>query len=92
LLNNRADINAIHRGIGTPLQRAVTWHGKDMEGMVKLLLDRGADVKTNAGETENALHAAATIGNIDIVKLLIEHGADVNEGGLQMIMVLRVVI
>lgn len=51
-----------------------------MEGMVKLLLDRGADVKTNAGETGNALQAAATTGNIDIVKLLIEHGADVNKG------------
>ncbi|KFY04816.1 hypothetical protein O988_00497, partial [Pseudogymnoascus sp. VKM F-3808] len=75
------DINAIHGGIGTPLQGAVTWHGKDVEGMVKLLLDRGADVKTNAGETGNALQAAATTGNIDIVKLLIEHGADVNEGG-----------
>ena len=59
----------------TPLMVAArrgTWD------MVKLLLDRGANVNTSSPIAGTALHAAAYRGRLDLCKLLIERGADVN--------------
>ncbi|MBI4965966.1 MAG: ankyrin repeat domain-containing protein [Desulfomonile tiedjei] len=48
-------------------------------GVVKLLLDRGADVNARDKETETtALMAAAHQGHIQVVDLLLQKGADVN--------------
>jgi len=49
--------------------------------IVKLLLDRGADVNLTGGEYGTALGAAAFAGKVDIVKLLLARGADVNHTG-----------
>ena len=46
--------------------------------MVKLLLDKGADVNAQGGEYGNALHAASVAGHEAIVKLLLNKGANVN--------------
>ncbi|THU98747.1 ankyrin, partial [Dendrothele bispora CBS 962.96] len=51
------------------------------EGIVKLLVDAGADVNAQGGEYGNALQAAAYGGNEGIVKLLVDAGADVNAQG-----------
>ncbi|XP_038156023.1 protein phosphatase 1 regulatory inhibitor subunit 16B [Cyprinodon tularosa] len=46
------------------------------EEMVKLLLDRGANVNAQDNELWTPLHAAATCGHAGLVKILISHGAD----------------
>ncbi|OLN86260.1 Ankyrin repeat domain-containing protein 50-like protein 2 [Colletotrichum chlorophyti] len=55
------------------------------EGIVQLLLDKGADVNANAqgGKVGNALQAASYRGHEGVVQLLLDKGADVNaQGGL----------
>jgi hypothetical protein len=49
--------------------------------MVKLLLDKGADVNAQGGDYGNALQAASKGGREQIVKLLLDKGADVNAQG-----------
>jgi hypothetical protein len=51
------------------------------EQVVKLLLDKGADVNAQGGRYGNALQAASERGNEQIVKLLLDKGADVNAQG-----------
>ena len=48
--------------------------------LLLLLLEAGADVKSKPAKTtgETALAAAASTGNIQLVQLLLDHGADVN--------------
>ncbi|XP_013860227.1 protein phosphatase 1 regulatory inhibitor subunit 16B isoform X2 [Austrofundulus limnaeus] len=46
------------------------------EEMVKILLDRGANVNAQDNELWTPLHAAATCGHAGLVKILISHGAD----------------
>jgi ankyrin repeat protein/truncated hemoglobin YjbI len=47
-------------------------------GAVKLLLERGAEVKRHSGKL---LTLAVVMNRVDLVKLLIEHGADVERTG-----------
>ena len=49
--------------------------------LLKLLLEKGADVNAQGGEYGNALQAASYKGHSEIVKLLLEKGADVNAQG-----------
>jgi len=44
--------------------------------MVKLFLERGADVLERQAEGDTALHEAAASGDFPLVKLLVEHGSD----------------
>jgi ankyrin repeat protein len=46
--------------------------------IVKVLLDKGADVNTNAGHYGNALQAASRGGHQEIVKLLLDKGVEVD--------------
>jgi ankyrin repeat protein len=51
--------------------------------VVKLLLDKGADVNAQGGEYSNALYAASFRGHEQVVKMLLDKGAEVNaQGGL----------
>ena len=51
-------------------------------GIVKLLLDAGADVKAvDPGMKATALHAAAYAGRTAAARLLIEHGIDIDKQG-----------
>lgn len=65
----------------TPIHLAVM--KDDLDGLKELLKDVTIDVnvKDNAGWT--ALHEACNRGNLEIVKLLIEHNADLNSLGYQ---------
>ncbi|KAF7506336.1 hypothetical protein GJ744_011909 [Endocarpon pusillum] len=50
---------------------------------VKLLLDKGADVKAQGGLYNNALQAASIGGHDQVVQILLDKGADVNaQGGI----------
>lgn len=52
--------------------------------ITKMLLDAGADVNVKQQAGLTALHAAAQIGNIELIILLLEHSAELNvrmEGG-----------
>jgi hypothetical protein len=49
--------------------------------IVKLLLDKGADVNAQGGYMGNALQAASGEGHEQVVKLLLDKGADVNAQG-----------
>lgn len=45
-------------------------------GGVKLLIGAGANVNARANDGSTALHKAATIGKIEIIRLLLQAGAD----------------
>ena len=60
----------------TPLVEATL--GGDKE-IVVLLIEKGADPAGRDGKGFTALHAAAHMGYVDIVELLIERGVDVND-------------
>lgn len=72
LLEDEADIGAPLSGLA-----AAAFRGE--ESVVKLLLEKGADVNAQIGSYYvSALAAAALRGKESIVKLLLENGADVN--------------
>ncbi|PSH03394.1 MAG: hypothetical protein CXZ00_12605 [Acidobacteria bacterium] len=81
LLDKGADINApkCAKGLAyiTPLQCAATYGQTEI---VKLLLERGAnlEIKDNEGRGDAALAIAVKNHNIDVTKLLLAKGADVN--------------
>ena len=52
------------------------------EAVVRLLLEKGANVNAEGGKYGNALQAASFGGHEAVVRLLLEKGANVNaEGG-----------
>ena len=52
------------------------------EGVVRLLLDRGADKEKGDPWEDSPLSLAAMAGHEGIVRLLLDHGADVNKGAI----------
>lgn len=80
LLENGADIDApagIKRWgrVETPLDIAVAY---GCEGVVKLLLERGASLVTNPYEQTPLLTKAAKGGHDGIVRMLLDEGVDIN--------------
>ncbi|RDW57688.1 hypothetical protein BP5796_12489 [Coleophoma crateriformis] len=61
-----------------PLQAAASIGS---EPVVRLLLEKGAEVNAQGGQYGNPLQAAATIGSEPVVRLLLEKGAEVNAQG-----------
>jgi len=47
--------------------------------VVRLLLERGADIAAGDTEGSNALHNAAATGQLEIVRILLENGSNINE-------------
>lgn len=88
LLDAGVDQNARHSFGLSPLHEAILL---GRQSLVELFLQRGADIRTThsyrivnpkaprdeATEQFSLLHAAVTRPNLDIVALLLEHGADV---------------
>jgi ankyrin repeat protein len=60
----------------------VTWSALNgHDNVVRILLDRGADVNAQGGYYGNALQAACFGGHDNIVHILLDRGADVNAQG-----------
>lgn len=80
LLANKADVNAGDNEGYTPLHGAVSYGKNDTrKTVVEILLKSGANVNaktTRDGETP--FHKAIDRGDVEIVKLLLNYGADVN--------------
>ncbi|KAK1256981.1 hypothetical protein QJS04_geneDACA024235 [Acorus gramineus] len=74
LLGVKAKVNARNKNGHVPLMSAVRHRHADV---VKLLLDKGADVSTSDDKGSVLLHASQG-GYIEIVQLLLDAGADVN--------------
>ncbi|KIX01363.1 uncharacterized protein Z518_09088 [Rhinocladiella mackenziei CBS 650.93] len=49
--------------------------------VVKMLLDRGADVNAEGGGFDNALQVASVEGHSEVVEMLLDRGADMNAQG-----------
>lgn len=75
-MKSGTNVSAYSPSYGTPLCVAA-YNGR--VDVVELLLSRHVEVNgCHAGYHESALHAAAERGHEAIVRLLIEHGADIN--------------
>jgi ankyrin repeat protein len=64
-------------GCAAPLYEAA--ERGDMQG-VRKLLDQGVDINETSVEYGTALSAAAAYGRVDIMKYLLDRGADINVG------------
>ena len=49
-----------------------------LEATVRYLLSRGAKIDSPCEDGWTALHSASDFGNVSLVKLLCDHGADLN--------------
>ncbi|KAJ4857382.1 ankyrin repeats (many copies) domain-containing protein [Trichoderma breve] len=84
LLDYGADINAVSgEECGTALQAAcasIRWNGS--EEIVRLLLERGADVNAEGGKYGTALRTVCakcpSNSQVEIIRLLLDHGANIN--------------
>jgi len=80
LIDRGADVNANDNAGRTVLMRAVSQDIFGTPALVsRLLIDRGAEVNAKMTGGWTALMLAAQMGHTDCVRLLLEHGADVNE-------------
>lgn len=79
LISAGADVNAAQTGgnneVGkTPLHNAVIH--KNNVGVIRMLIDNGANLNATDENGKTALMGAAFFGGLDAVKLLVESGAD----------------
>ena len=75
-----ADVNARSNDLGrTPLLIAASYPSS--VEILKLLLDKGADLGARDRAGQNALGLAAASSDISVVRFLVERGLDVNDAG-----------
>ena len=74
LIENGADVNATNNSGVAP----ATILAGSVPEVVKLLKDNGADLDTKFTDDAPPIAIAASVGNLEIVKALVENGADVN--------------
>ncbi|KAF7914114.1 uncharacterized protein EAF01_000520 [Botrytis porri] len=87
LLDQGADVNMYDGPWGSPLAAAINRWGfltantNEIDARIILLLEKGADVNPPLGGIGNPLIAAAGHGNINLLSLLLNYGADINAIG-----------
>jgi ankyrin repeat protein len=74
-------VAGIIRVFGEDIQKSKSWCSVGHEQVVKLLLEKNADVNAQSGEYGNALGAASYRGHKQVVKMLLEKHSDVNVQG-----------
>jgi ankyrin repeat protein len=79
LIDKGANVNARNNSGFTPLHGTNSTWGQDV-GLIQRLIAKGADVNARGSRDETPLYWAAQRGNLKVVKLLIDHGADLNCG------------
>ena len=76
LLEFQTDVDVLGMGGNTPLHYAVSGN---LLGNVSLLLEWNADIEARRNSySSRPLHIAARVGRIESVRLLLDHGCDVN--------------
>lgn len=75
-LDNGSDLNALDPQFGIPPLGWAAINGQT--AVVKLLLEKGANINNRHRDGSTALHSAAFLGRVETVKLLLEKGADIN--------------
>ncbi|KAJ5626764.1 hypothetical protein N7528_004191 [Penicillium herquei] len=80
LLDRGADTEAIGGASYSPYALCVA-SGEGHEAVVRILLNRGANVNTGEEQQSTALIAASRGGHKRIVQILLDHGADINTEG-----------
>jgi ankyrin repeat protein len=77
LIDKGANVNA--RNIyGVPVLNGAIKEGDECVSLVRRLIDKGADINVEKSANGSPLHLAAIKGNIEVGKILIDHGADLN--------------
>ena len=80
LLNHDADVNFIKaEGPWMKVNMLITAVNTENIGMVKLLIANKADVKWKDGFKTTALMYAASKGSMEMVTLLLDNGANIND-------------
>jgi ankyrin repeat protein len=74
-----ADVNSRNNSGFAPLHAANSTYGQDLD-LIQRLVAKGADVNARGSRDETPLYWAAQRGNIQVVKFLIDHGADFDCG------------
>jgi ankyrin repeat protein len=85
---NKDNVNSVQDGV-TPLFTAVALNKTDV---VKLLIDKGADVNLPIANGSTPLVTAITMAGDPIKKMLIDAGADVNKGSTQGVVPLMIAL
>jgi len=79
LLEHRADLEARGRDDSTPLLAAFSpWKSDEVQDMVQMLLDLGADITASNSEGYTALHLAVECNMESIVLQLLDRGASID--------------
>ena len=78
LLKHNAEVNSLNNGGSTPLHRASEgwWFGEGNPGVVRLLLDHGADLQVRNLSGKIASEVAGGPRQQKIVQLLSRHAAE----------------
>jgi ankyrin repeat protein len=77
LLLNKSNVNKVNGFGSTALYCTMGRYS----GIVRLLLDIGADVNTKDDKKQTVLYSAVSKGDLKIVRVLLKRGADVNAKG-----------